>query len=501
MPSPDSTLGSVAADPPPPPPPVPETRENTRGERIALAAGGAAENAFQNALLSLSNPIFNIGMHVSPVMIGVAMAIPRFWEMVLDPWIGIRSDRTTSRWGKRVPCLVVSCFACMALFAAVWWVPQGWGAWSKGCWLIAFSFLFYTAYSFFAVPYAALTIDETREGPDRVRVMTTRVAFANISGLCLNWLYWLCQRDVFGSPVLGIRWVGLGFGIVVGLSGLLPVWMALRKLRARPACGVPAPGVTCAPAAAAATAAAATAATTAVTAAATRKSAGPGVFLRLLRLSSVRCLIVALMSILFGFSLVGHLGFYLIAYHACGGDLKQTGLVTGVSATVTTLLGIGICPVFSGMAQRIGKRPTLMLALATGTLASLSKWWLITPANPYLSIICASGISIGLTGFLSLMPSFLGEVSDDWTARTGEGCSGTLSALYGVAVKVGASLALMVTGYVLVGCGFRSEMQVSEMAAPIRNMRILYALIPALAGGVAMIAMSCFRLETPGGDA
>lgn len=446
---------------------------NIRSERLALGAGGLAENAFQNAPLVLANPIFNIGMGVSPVVIGVAMAIPRFWEMLLDPWIGVVSDRTRSRWGRRAPFVVAACVACMALFALIWWVPATWGVWGKGAWLIACSFLFYTAYSFFAVPYAALTIDETREGADRVSVMTIRVAFANVASLGMNWLYWLCQRDFFESPLEGIRWVGLAFGVGVGLTGLLPVWVAVRKRRARGD---------------------ANSASVTGDVAHEEKSRRRGEFRAMLRIPAMRWVIFSLMSILMGFTLVGHLGFYLIAYHACGGDLKKAALVMGISATVTSLVGVIGCPIIAAVAKRVGKLAALQGLLGIGVAASLSQWWLITPANPYLSIVSATGGTIGLIGFLSLMPAFLGDVSDDQLARTGIGSQGTLAAIYGVAVKLGASMALMATGYVLVVCGFRPDMPLDQMAEPVRNMRLFYAVTPALAGIGAILAMRRFRV-------
>ena len=463
-----------------------DRRANTRAERVSLAAGGLAENAFQNALLTLANPIFNIGMQVSPVVVGIAMAIPRFWELILDPWIGAMSDRTQSRWGRRVPWIVISSIFCVLAFAAVWLVPASWSVNAKGIWLIAGAFVFYTAYSFFAVPYAALTIDETREGADRTRVMTSRVAFANFSALMLNWLYWMCQSDIFSSPLEGIRWVGPAFGLVVGLTILLPVWTALRKNRARRVVQARADQAVISK----------DLAPSNVTSSAIDSGKKKGSYRWILKIPAMRCVVVAMLSILLGFTLVGHLGFYLIAYHACEGDLKKAGLITGIAASAAAIVGIGCCPIISGIATRIGKRTTLLSVLLVGILASLSQWWLLTPVNPYLSIIPAVGNTIGLAGFLSLMPAFLGDVSDNFQARTGLRCQGMFVAVYGVAVKVGASMALMATGYVLVVCGFRADMELGQMGEAMVRMRLFYALIPALAGVGAIIAMSFFRLPT-----
>ena len=34
-------------------------------------------------------------------MAGVVLFIPKFWDVVFDPLVGVASDRTHSRWGRR----------------------------------------------------------------------------------------------------------------------------------------------------------------------------------------------------------------------------------------------------------------------------------------------------------------------------------------------------------------------------------------------------------------
>ncbi len=100
-----------------------------------LGAGGAVENSLQNAPLAMANPIFNVGLGVSPVLVGFAMAFPRIWELLLDPFIGTASDRTTSRLGRRLPYIIPGLLASFLLFAAMWWAPAGWSRETLGAWL------------------------------------------------------------------------------------------------------------------------------------------------------------------------------------------------------------------------------------------------------------------------------------------------------------------------------------------------------------------------------
>ena len=432
---------------------------------IGLGAGGAVENSFQNAPLAMGNPIYNVGLGVSPVVVGFAMALPRIWELLLDPIIGTVSDRTRSRFGRRLPYVVSGLLASFVLFSAMWWAPTGWSRELLGIWLVVTAFLFYTAYSFFAVPYAALTIDVTEAGPDRVGVMTARAFFANVSGIAIPWLYWICQRTWFASPVEGMRWVSVGFGLAIFLCGAAVVVTVLRNglhLHSRHAQAEP---------------------------------IAKGSYKKLLRMGSLQRILLALLSTMFSFTLVGHLGFYLISFHACQADLKTGSLVLAVNNTVGIVVGILACPFVGTAAKRLGNLAVFKFLLILTAASSLAMWFLITPMNPYLVVISQIGISLGLTGFWILMPAFLGDVSDAYEKATGQSCQGTLSALYGIAVKVGASLALLVTGYILVVCGFQADMPHSKMGAPLAKMLVLYAVVPALGAVISYFAMARFHPE------
>lgn len=432
-------------------------------KHVGLGAGGAVEASFQNAPLGMANPIYNVGLGVNPVVVGFAMALPRIWELFIDPLIGTASDRTRSRFGRRLPYIAFGLLGSLLFFVAMWWAPADWSKQSLGIWLIVTAFLFYTCYSFFAIPYAGLTIEASVAGPDRIGVMTARTAFANLSQIVISWIYWFCQREWFATPAEGMRWVGLGFALLVTLCGLAVVVTSLRsRLHLHSGHEGSAP-------------------------------VSKGIYRKLLALRPTRCILVALLSTMLGFTLVYHLSFYLVAFHACGGDLKAASLVVAVKATVTLIAAVLACPLIGMAAKRFGKDRIFNIMVAVGVLSSLSMWFLITPLNPYLSMISDLGISLCLVGFWLLMPAFLGDISDHYERTTGESCQGSLSALYGIAVKIGASVALLLTGYILLVCGFDAAMPREAMDRPIFNMRILFAVVPSIGLIISYFAMTRFR--------
>jgi glycoside/pentoside/hexuronide:cation symporter, GPH family len=437
-------------------------KNKKRWKRFLFGSGGFAENTMQNAPSVLVNPIYNVGLGVSPVIIGMALAIPRFWELILDPWIGVKSDKTESRWGRRKPYIIPGAITSSLFFILIWWVPTTWSPTAQGVWLVTFSFLFFTGYSFFAIPYAALALELTSDADERMRIMAVRNVFAMLGTLPINWLYWLCQRSVFSSPMEGIRYVGTGFGLLIGIAALLPLFVSSET----------------------------TPETTKLTS--PSQAFDINVVKKILLLRPFQWLLLSLLALLTGFTLVGNLGFYLVVFQSCQGNKDTASLILGISGTVGTLLGMAACPLVSFLSNRFGKHLTLLVFLALACLGSFSMWWSINPNTPYAFIASSIPIAFGMAAYWTIAPALLGDISDAFTTQTGLAYQGLFASIYGIAVKVGVSLSLMVTGYVLLFCDFDSQLSQIAMHEPLKRMGLLYATIPC--AGIAVAAWAIKKL-------
>ncbi|MEI8318277.1 MAG: FHIPEP family type III secretion protein, partial [Planctomycetia bacterium] len=103
-------------------------------------------------------------------------------------------------------------------------------------------------------------------------------------------------------------------------------------------------------------------------------------------------MLVALLSIMLSFTLVGHLGFYLVSFYACQGDLKLGSLVFAASSTVSIVVGIAACPLIGLAAKRFGELPVFqfLLVITAAFLAALSLTGL--PRVPLLAMAATLGI-------------------------------------------------------------------------------------------------------------
>jgi glycoside/pentoside/hexuronide:cation symporter, GPH family len=106
---------------------------------------------------------------------GLVVFAPKAWDVVLNPWIGNRSDRTESRWGPRRPWMLAGGLALPPLFVLVFAGPSTPAAlaavWVAGAFLLAA-----TAYGCFQVPYVAQPAEITDDPGERATLMSWRVA-------------------------------------------------------------------------------------------------------------------------------------------------------------------------------------------------------------------------------------------------------------------------------------------------------------------------------------
>lgn len=109
------------------------------------------------ALYNAFVPFFLDKYVTSVALIGFLMTIDNYFALFLQPWIGNRSDRTSSRFGKRMPYLLIG-MPLAALFGAL--IP-----WHTGLiTLVMFMVLMNLSMSIYRSPTVALMPDITPEG-------------------------------------------------------------------------------------------------------------------------------------------------------------------------------------------------------------------------------------------------------------------------------------------------------------------------------------------------
>jgi GPH family glycoside/pentoside/hexuronide:cation symporter len=114
---------------------------------------------------------------LSPAAAGTILLINRLWDAINDPVVGWLSDRTTSRWGRRRPWIIIGAIPFGLLFFMIWLVPP-FGQTGLFIYYVVISLLLDTAYTVINVPYTALTPELTHDYDERTSLNSYRAAFS-----------------------------------------------------------------------------------------------------------------------------------------------------------------------------------------------------------------------------------------------------------------------------------------------------------------------------------
>lgn len=110
---------------------------------------------------------------ISAAAAGTIMLVARFWDMAIDPIIGVVSDRTNTRWGKFRPYILFSAIP-YAVLAILTFTTPNFGEIGKIIYAGATYVLLMTAYAFINLPYSALGAVMTDDTYERAGLNTYR---------------------------------------------------------------------------------------------------------------------------------------------------------------------------------------------------------------------------------------------------------------------------------------------------------------------------------------
>ena len=118
-----------------------------------------------------------------PVIIaGSLLMLIKIWDAINDPLIGWLSDRTKSRWGPRIPWMLISSIPLGFSLAAIWWIPSG-NIVDKTFYYAFISIIVMTAYTGINLPFAALSTEISEKTSIRTRLNAARFTGSIIAGL------------------------------------------------------------------------------------------------------------------------------------------------------------------------------------------------------------------------------------------------------------------------------------------------------------------------------
>lgn len=154
---------------------------------FGAAAYGVKDSGFGTFLLLFYNQVIGVPAATVGFVIMLALVIDAF----VDPTVGVLSDRTRTRWGRRHPWLYGAALPIMIGWVLLWNPPQTSTTATLG-WLFVVAVLVRSAVSAYEVPSQAMAAELSADYDERTRIMAYRYLFGWAGGLImLIGAYWI----------------------------------------------------------------------------------------------------------------------------------------------------------------------------------------------------------------------------------------------------------------------------------------------------------------------
>ena len=163
------------------------------------------------------------------IPVGIAGALTTavlVFDIITDPLIGYLSDRTETRWGRRVPWMALGALVLVAGIIGLFGVPQGLSQSGIILWVGIFFGIATIGFTMLAIPYGASAGEMTRNPRERSAMTGFRMAFASL-GILLG-------GAVIPQLAGGTREGHLSAAIVVSPIIVFAIWGSLWATRKAP---------------------------------------------------------------------------------------------------------------------------------------------------------------------------------------------------------------------------------------------------------------------------
>ena len=396
---------------------------------------------------------------IAAVAGGLVIGVSKLYDAITDPIMGVVSDRTKSRWGRRRPYMFFGGFLLAASMILLFNVPAFESTTNTLLYMLILMLFYATAYTIFNVPYLAMPAEMTEGYHERSFLISFRVygvAAAGIFGL-------------FGGPMLielygggqaghaAMAWV---LGAIILVSALASFWMT----RDAPF---------------------------------TEESASTKYTFREQFSTAIENKPYLL---LLGSKLAGLFGFALsqpaIAFFYTN-VLEVTDDFLGYYFLVFYISMIGSQSFWIRVSKVRGKKLIFMLCIALNMLGNLS-WLLAGPEEPF-SVMLLRALLLGFIGGGSLLmgQSMLPDTIEYDYRRTGLRREGIFAAFFTTIEKLAYTIGPAVTGIFLGAMGYISSKGAQDIVQPDSAITAIYicvGVIPATMGIFGLLFLSAYDL-------
>ena len=410
---------------------------------------------------------YNGVLGVPGTWVGIVLIVPRIWDAITDPWFGKISDNCGSPMGHRRPFILFGGLGMAVAYALLWSPPAFLTSNATNlAYLMIVGVLYFTAYTFYFIPYSALGLDLTPDYDERTAIMAVRNLFGSLGQMVIYTMpmvaaWWSAQLGQPGNDRLGYRMTGI---VVAAICAALCA-ASFFGTRERPASEMPAQM------------------SFRASALTTLRNT---VFLRLA--AAVFSLALAVMTLA---SYVSYLFLYYLdgcSVTILGWTLDNRELLA-LNGVYAGILGMGCTFPWWGIARRIGKTRALFLAVALVAVACLSTWFAFNRTYPGLVFLYGAFSALGWAGAMILAPAIMADIVDMDELATGQRREGSYTGVFGFIFKMGVAGALPLLGWGVDLVGFDPVLGSHQAPETYLKLRLVATFLSAAFASISAVTL------------
>lgn len=395
----------------------------------------------------------------SAALAGLLLTISKLYDVFADIVIGVASDRTRSRWGRRRPYLlagaIVSAFSFLMIF-----MPPSLEDNTLVIYMAVALIIYSTGYSLFAVPYIAMAGEMTDDYNERTRLLSFRSFFVSI-GQMVGMAGTAALVDWAGGGERGYAVLGAACASVIFTVMVICFFGTSKARRAE----------------------------------AQRKSHMPGMeqVRSLLRNRPFVLLISAKITQFLAISIFTTTKLLFLL------NVMKVGYSGLMHLSISqNIVGMICVPLWTWAGRRFGKTKSYMAAIVLLTATYLS--WLITGTCGGVWDLWLRGALNGLaaTGTTLMSISMLPDVMEYDRRLTGERREGVFSSIYAMVEKLSFAIGPGLIGVILALAGYTATTGgavVDQSADAIDALFLGMAIIPAVLAVISFFFMMNYKLD------
>jgi GPH family glycoside/pentoside/hexuronide:cation symporter len=151
--------------------------------------------------------------------------------------------------------------------------------------------------------------------------------------------------------------------------------------------------------------------------------------------------------------------------------------------------------VITWVSTKLGKRRTFLITTGISIFGYALKWPCYNPDHPYLLLLTAPFISFGIGSLFTLISAMVADVCDYDELGTGQRREGMFGSIYWWMIKVGMSIAMLISGFMLTMTGFDVKLGSSQNTQTLLLLKVFDVAVPLITASLALFTMLTYNID------